>query len=84
MKFVTWMVDDSGLREEVKVRRVSLRSVLAARNTASSCLTGRAEMTCVGDTTDPDFVVTWGKAGMSQPELREGLNGTPTDPERSA
>ena len=61
MKFVTWMVDDSGLRAEVAVRRVSLRSVLAARNTASSWLTGRAEMTCVGDTNDPDLVVTWKK-----------------------
>jgi len=72
MKFVTWMVEDSGLREEVNARRVLLRSVLAARNAASNCLTGRAETTCVGDTTDPDFVVTWRKAGMNQHEFREG------------
>jgi len=57
MKFVTWIVEALGLREEVSVRRVSLRSVLAARNTASNCLTGRAEMMCVGDMADPDFVV---------------------------
>lgn len=58
MKFVTWMVEDSGLRAEVTVRRVSLRSELAARNTAFSCLTGRAEIICVGDTVAPDSVVT--------------------------
>lgn len=70
MKFVTWMVDDSGLRAEVIVRRVSLRSVLAARNVASSCFTGRAEMTCVGDRTAPDIVVTWGESwGENQREF---------------
>jgi len=81
MKFVTWMVDDSGLREEVIVRRVSLRSVLAARNIASSFFTGRADMTCVGDTTDPDNVVTWEKVWERiSTSFQGGLNGTPNRP----
>lgn len=80
MKFVTWMVEDSGLREEVSARRVSLRSALAARNTAFSCLTGRAEMTCVGDTTAPDFVVIY-KTRTDQHEFQGGFNGTLTDSE---
>ena len=71
-----WVVEDSGLREEVSARRVSLCSVLAARNTASSCLTGRAEMMCVGDTTNPDFVVTCEMAGINQSKFQgRGDNG---------
>ena len=82
MKFVTWTVEDSGLREEVSARRVSLCSVLAARNTASSCLTGRAEMTCVGDTANPDFVVTCETVRINQSEFQGGPGET--NPERSA
>ena len=82
MKFVRWMVEDSGLLEEVNGRRASFRSLFAIRNTASSCLTGRAEMMCVGDTTDPDFVVTYEQVRINQREPERGLGGTSTDLER--